>query len=73
MHATQAWNLHLHHTMLNIRYVFVMADHCIYMCDTAEGLSVIAVHVNNMCAMASRMSEMAKLKVWLGSFLVWLT
>jgi len=68
MQAAQAWNLCLHHAMLDIGYMRVMADHCIYMHKTAEGSSIVVVHVDDMCAVASNMSEMAKLKAQLGKF-----
>ena len=66
--ATRAWNLHLHHAMIDIGYVCITTDHCIYMCKTAEGSSIVAIHIDNMCAAASNMAEMAKLKEQLGTF-----
>ena len=73
MQATQAWNLHLHRTMLDIGYVHVAPDHCIYMCKTVEGSLIIAIHVDDMCPAASNMSEMAKLKMQLGKSSAWST
>ena len=35
---------------------------------TAEGSSIVAIHVDNMCTAASNMAEMAKLKEQLGTF-----
>ena len=35
---------------------------------TAEGSSIVAIHVDDMCAAASNMAEMAKLKEQLGTF-----
>src|SRR6266481_1740972 len=66
MQAARAWNLRLHQAMLDIRYTCVSADHCIYVCGTSSGSSIVAVHVNDMCAAASDMAEMAKLKWELG-------
>ena len=68
MQVICAWNLHLHHAMIDIGYVHITADHCIYMHKAAEGSSIMAIHVDNMCAMASNMAEMAKLKEQLGKF-----
>ena len=35
---------------------------------TAEGSSIMAIHVDDMCTAASNMAEMAKLKEQLGTF-----
>ena len=68
MQAARAWNLCLHHTMLDIGYVCTMADHCIYMHKTLEGSSILTIHVDDICATASSTTEMVKLKVQLGQF-----
>ena len=68
MQATHAWNLHLHCAMIDIGYVCITADHCIYMRKTAKGSSIVAIHIDDMCAVASNMAEMAKLKEQLGKF-----
>ena len=68
MQAARAWNLHLHCTILDIGYVHTMADHCIYMRKTPEGSSILAIHVDDICAAASSMTEMVKLKAQLGQF-----
>src|SRR5882672_10066370 len=52
--------------MLEIGYVHISADHCIYMCKTPSGSSIIAIHVDYMAAAASNKAEMAKLKEQLG-------
>ena len=66
MQAACAWNLHLHHAMLEIGYVCISVDHCIYMCNTPRGSSIVAVHIDNMAAVASDKAEMARLKEDLG-------
>ena len=53
MQAAHAWNLHLHRAMIDIGYVRITADHCIYMGKTAEGSSIMAIHVDDMCAVAN--------------------
>ena len=40
----------------------------IYMRKGTEGSSIVAIHVDDMCAAASNMAEMAKLKEQLGKF-----
>ena len=55
-----------HHAMLEIGYVCISADHCIYMSNTPKGSSIIAVHVDDMAAAASDKAEMARLKEELG-------
>jgi len=54
--------------MLEIGYVCISADHCIYMCNTPNGSSIITVHVDDMAAAASDKAEMARLKRNLGSY-----
>ena len=54
--------------MIDIGYVCITANHCIYMCKTAEGSSIVGIHVDDMCATASNMAEMAKLKEQLRKF-----
>ena len=68
MQAARAWNLCLHRAMIDIGYICITADHCIYMRKTAEGSSIVAIHVDDMCATASNMAEMAKLKEQLRTF-----
>ena len=68
MQAARAWNLRLHCAMLDIRYVRITADHCIYMREGIDGSSIVAIHVDDMCTAASNMAEMAKLKEQLGKF-----
>src|SRR5882724_1935018 len=62
MQAAHTWNLRLHHAMLEIGYVCISVDHCIYMCNTAKGSSIVAVHIDDMAATASNKAEMARLK-----------
>jgi len=52
--------------MLEIGYVHISADHCIYMCNTEKGSSIVAVHIDKMAAAASDKAEMARLKEELG-------
>src|SRR5882672_8267207 len=66
MQAARAWNLCLHCAMLEIGYVCISADHCIYMRDSPTGKSIVAIHVDDMCTAASNKTEMAKLKEQLG-------
>src|SRR5882672_9845380 len=66
MQAAWAWNLCLHCAILDIGYVRISANHCIYMHDSPTGQSIIAIHVDDMCAAASNKTEMAKLKEQLG-------
>src|SRR5882724_2494109 len=66
MQAAHAWNLHLHHAMLEIGYVHISADHCIYMHNTPRESSIVAVHIDDMAAAASDKAEMARLKEDLG-------
>ena len=54
--------------MLDIGYVRTTADHCIYMCKTLEGSSILTIHVDDICATVSSMTEMVKLKVQLRQF-----
>ena len=68
MQAACAWNLRLHHAMLDIGYVRITADHCIYMWKGTEGSSIMAIHVDDICGAASNMAEMAKLKEQLRKF-----
>ena len=68
MQAARAWNICLHCAMIDIGYVRITADHCIYMHKTAKGSSIVAIHVDDMCTTASNMAEMAKLKEQLGKF-----
>ena len=68
MQAACAWNLCLHRAMIDIGYVRITANHCIYMCKTAKGSSIMAICVDNMGAAASNMAEMAKLKEQLRKF-----
>ena len=68
MQATHTWNLQLHHAMIDIGYICITADHCIYMRKGTEGSSIMAIHVDDMYAAASNMAEMAKLKEQLGTF-----
>ena len=68
MQAAHAWNLRLHHAMIDIGYVCITADHCIYMRKGTKGSLIVAIHVDDMCAAASNMAEMAKLKEQLGKF-----
>src|SRR5467141_3857694 len=68
MQAARAWNIHLHRAMLEIGYVRISADHCIYMRNTTSGSSIVAIHVDNMAVAASNKAEMAKLKEQLGKF-----
>src|SRR5882672_6768893 len=68
MKAARAWNICLHHAMLEIGYVHISADHCIYMRNTTSGSSIVAIHVDDMAAAASNKAEMAKLKEQLGNF-----
>src|SRR5467141_2230565 len=37
MEAAHAWNIHLHRAMLEIGYVCISTDHCIYICNTQSG------------------------------------
>src|SRR5467141_129770 len=53
MQAAQAWNIRLHHAMLEIGYVHISADNCIYMCNTSSGSSIVAIHIDVMAAVAS--------------------
>src|SRR5882724_3380505 len=62
MQAAHAWNLHLHCAMLEIGYVCISVDHCIYMHNTPRGSSIVAVHIDIMAAAASDKAEMARLK-----------
>src|SRR5882724_4772574 len=62
MQAACAWNLRLHHAMLEIGYVRISADHCIYMRNTPRGSSIVAVHIDDMAVAASDKVEMARLK-----------
>ena len=62
MQAVWAWNLCLHCAMLEIGYVHISMDHCIYMHNTHKGASIIAVHIDDMAAAASDKVEMARLK-----------
>ena len=68
MQAACAWNLRLHCAMLDIGYVRITADHCIYMREGIDGSSIVAIHVDDMCMAASNMAEMAELKEQLGKF-----
>ena len=66
MQATHAWNIRLHHAILEIGYVHISVDHCIYMHNTAKGSSIVAVHIDDMAAAASDKAEIARLKEELG-------
>ena len=66
MQAVWAWKLRLHCAMLEICYIRISADHCIYMHDSPTGKSIVAIHVDDMCVAASNKTEMAKLKEQLG-------
>ena len=66
MQAAWAWNLWLHYTMLGIGYMCTSADHCIYMHDTPTSASIMAIHIDDMCIVASSGAEMVKLKLELG-------
>jgi len=68
MQAAQAWKIRLHHAMLEIGYVHNSTDHCIYMCNTPSGSSIVVIHVDDMAAAASNKAEMAKLKEQLKNF-----
>jgi len=68
MQAARAWNIRLHRAMLEIGYVRISADHCIYMCNTTSGSSIVAIHVDDMAVAASNKAEMARLKEQLGKF-----
>src|SRR5467141_3318193 len=37
MQAAWAWNIRLHRAMLEIGYVCISTDHCIYICNTQSG------------------------------------
>ena len=52
----------------DIGYVRTTADHCIYMHKTLEGSSILTIHVDDICAAASRTTEMVKLKAQLRQF-----
>ena len=68
MQDARAWNLRLHCAMIDIGYIRITADHCIYMRKGTEGSSIMAIHVDNICVAASNRAEMAKLKEQLGKF-----
>src|SRR6266481_7145215 len=55
MQVVRTWNLQLHQVMLDIGYTRISADHCIYICGTSSGSSIVAVHVDDMCVAASNM------------------
>jgi len=44
MQAAHAWNLRLHHAMLEIGYVHISADHCIDMCNTKRIFNCCCSH-----------------------------
>ncbi len=67
MQAAHAWNRRLHHAMLNIGFIHISADHCVYTHTSSASTSFVAVHVDDMCATASTPAEMTKLKQQLGN------
>src|SRR6266481_4759680 len=52
--------------MLDNRYIRTSADHCVYMHKSDAGSSIVAIHVDDMCAAASNPTKMANLKRDLG-------
>jgi len=43
-------------------YECISVDHCIYVRTSNLGISIVAIHVNDMCMAASSPGEMQKLK-----------
>src|SRR5882724_9877298 len=52
MQIVWAWNLCLHRTKLEIRYMRISEDHCIHMHNTPSGLSIVTVHIYDMAMVA---------------------
>ena len=62
MQAAQGWNQRLHRTMVDNGYARVSVNHCVYTQSSELGTSLVAIHVDNMCATASSPAEMQSLK-----------
>src|SRR5882672_2671223 len=67
MQAAWAWKIFLHRAMLEIGYVCISTDHCIYMCNTPSSSAIVVIHVD-MAMAASNKAEMVKLKEQLRKF-----
>ena len=67
MQAVHVWNQHLHCAMLDISFICISTDHCVYTHTSSAGSSFITVHVDDMCATPSTPAKMMKLKQQLGN------
>ena len=62
MQAACGWNQHLHRNMVNNGYTRILSDHGVYIRTSKLGTSIVAIHVDDMCAAASSAEEVKKLK-----------
>jgi hypothetical protein len=62
MQAAREWNKRLNAAMVEMGYVRITVDHCVYTRMTKVGTSIVAVHVDDMVATASTAEEMMNLK-----------
>ena len=62
MQAVRGWNQRLHRAMTENGYERISVDHCVYVRTLNLGISIVEIHVDDMCMAASSPEEMKKLK-----------
>ena len=69
MQGARNWNEKLNNIMVKeLGFQRLAVDHCVYTRTTVDGVSILAVHVDDMCATASTTQEMSRLKADLARF-----
>lgn len=69
MQGARNWNEKLNNIMVKeLGFQRLAVDHCVYTRTTVDGVSILAVHIDDICATASTTQEMSRLKADLACF-----
>ena len=58
--GSHLWNKYMHQKLATHNFICISSDHAVYTCHTAMGISITAIHVDNVLTVASSKKMLAK-------------